>query len=281
MTRIGFYAVAVFVLVGLALQNYPLIPVPGVAIGLLGAAAVVVAVRTEHLTLWEKLGWTIVAFLLFGVEVRAIYKDRAKQDSEFASARGEERKQFQHIADGISASLTTTQRSFDVTISSLKGLVGMSREQLAQATGGDSFIVFIPSPYPSGNPPTYPLTIDVIGCYAMRDVSAQIQTHYGSGAANVQREIASIRPLTIPLDILTGVHYTIEKITAGHYGITTWSLNGVIAEDLDLQFVNGALDESIKVQRNGVGKALYFVRHNKYVGPKPPSVPCTAGSQSG
>jgi len=50
--------ISAFIRNGLVVATgYPAIPPPGLAIGLLGAGAVIVAVRTDHLTLWEKIGW--------------------------------------------------------------------------------------------------------------------------------------------------------------------------------------------------------------------------------
>jgi hypothetical protein len=52
MTWPGCCFVAAFMIAAIGLfQDFPRRPVPGLAIGLLGAEAVVVAVRTEHLTL--------------------------------------------------------------------------------------------------------------------------------------------------------------------------------------------------------------------------------------
>jgi hypothetical protein len=138
--RTGAYLISVFVLVSACLwQNFPLQLAPGIAIGLLGFGAVIVAVRTESLTLWEKLGWTCVAFGLFVLEANGIYKDRADQDDKFESTRRIENSRYETEASTLNNTLSLLTRLVSLTqqIEAARGgdpqLIAFLKSQLAEA----------------------------------------------------------------------------------------------------------------------------------------------------
>ena len=126
-TRWGFYPQAVIIVACLfAFQWWPLIPT--VAIGFLAVVAVIMTVRAEHFTHVERVVYVLIAFALFFVEMRAIYRDREDHDREQAEARERETKSFEAIAHGIE----DTMRKSDAIMSR----VG---ESIKVQTGGDSF----------------------------------------------------------------------------------------------------------------------------------------------
>jgi len=132
--------ISAFIVMGLSLlQGYPAIPPPGLAIGLLGAGAVIVAVRTDHLTLWEKIGWVCVAFLLFAVEIKAIYHDRDEHDKEVQAAQERGEKNFREIAGGIAQAIHQSQQNFDAVMSSTNNLLEFN-------LGGDSICFMMLEP---------------------------------------------------------------------------------------------------------------------------------------
>jgi len=77
----------------------------------------------------------VIVSVLFVVEFRAIDQDRFVHDQEQAKARAEETKNFHDIGDGIKQSIQESQRQFDATMKSMKGL-------LSETTGGNSYIYF-------------------------------------------------------------------------------------------------------------------------------------------
>ena len=116
-------------------------PAPvGIAIGCLGVAAVIISVRADHIKLAEKLVWTVLAFVLFAVEIAAIYRDRDAHDQEQAT----ERVRFEKT-------LADNQNHFNQTLGEMKQLAGLSREAITlsskavqQLTGGGQFCYLLP-----------------------------------------------------------------------------------------------------------------------------------------
>jgi len=187
ITRTGCYFIAGFALVGLALmQDFPVRPVSGWFIGILGAGAVVVAVRTEHLTLWEKVGWIMVAFFFCALEMNVLYKDRAEHEHEQSQARAQQLKSFNEIAEGIDKTIQNSDREFAATMARTDSL-------LANITGGSSFAVV----YPLINPgrKDLPLYIENRGDNILTGVSVEINTQavFWPGAQDVLMRNASGR----------------------------------------------------------------------------------------
>jgi hypothetical protein len=151
LSRTAALLIAIFIVIGLSLlQGYPAIPPPGLAIGLLGAGAVIVAVRTDHLTLWEKIGWVCVAFLLFAVEIKAIYHDRDEHDKEVTAAQERQERNFKAIAGGLESTIKTSQEQFHATMQSSQKIFSKTREAADAAkegvdnlTGGDGYCYFV------------------------------------------------------------------------------------------------------------------------------------------
>jgi hypothetical protein len=137
ISRAGAYPISVFIACGLFLwQDFPVRSESGMAIGLLGTAAIVVAVRAEHLTYRsEKIGWICVAFLLFFVETRALRRDRAEQNAQAAFAGEVELNNFRAVGRGIEKSIRDSQEHFNRTLTGINGL-------LYETTGASSYMYF-------------------------------------------------------------------------------------------------------------------------------------------
>lgn len=58
-------------------------PPPGLAIGVLGIAAAFMTLRADHFTKTEKMTWIIIAFALFFIETRSVYRDQHNHQVEF------------------------------------------------------------------------------------------------------------------------------------------------------------------------------------------------------
>lgn len=130
--------IAFFVSVSMIAHWFVCIPTPGKAIGLLGAVAVIMALRGEiHGS--EKVAWILIVFALFYVEIRAIDKDRYQHDKEQIAIRNDETSAFQSIADGIRTSINNNQKAFDATMGRMGELATLSNEGIKTITGGDSF----------------------------------------------------------------------------------------------------------------------------------------------
>lgn len=56
-----------------------------------------------------------------------------------AQARNEEKRAFQAIADGLTATIRTNQREFDMTMKRMEHLATLSRRSIEAVTGGNSY----------------------------------------------------------------------------------------------------------------------------------------------
>jgi hypothetical protein len=187
VTRMGAYLVAAFIVSGLAmLEGFPFTPHPGIAIGLLGLAAVFVAVRSMSWTLWESVGWICVASLLFYVEVHSINVDRDQHDREQIEARrvldagfsdllNDQRNKFQAMLD-------QSQAQFDATMASVNNATNT-------VTGGNSFCYLSLSPGLNG----FGMNVIKVGKYPLRFRSVRLfdQTLYGMEMGKLVPDVQS------------------------------------------------------------------------------------------
>jgi len=159
------------------LQRFPYDPVPGVAVALLGLAAVVVAVRLE-MEMWEKIGWILVATVLFVAEIHSIYIDRDKHELEQSDATKAQLRGFADIGGGIEQSVHESDRNFQDTMArSDKILTGLS-SSIGFQTGGDSFLyVSVSDPVSLNNGNEFvPVGLPIVqGQYPLHDVQAEGQ----------------------------------------------------------------------------------------------------------
>lgn len=117
------------------------IPSMGKAIGVLGVAAAVMALRGEtHGS--EKVIWMFIIFGLLYVEVQAINKDAADRQSERVAAN----KEFGRITDGLKEVITQNQVAMDRNQQQFEKTMDSFGENAKMTTGGDSFCYLDISP---------------------------------------------------------------------------------------------------------------------------------------
>jgi hypothetical protein len=107
-------------------------PSIGVAIGVLGFASIVMAIRSEHFTRMERVMWVVIASMLLYVEIGAI----RRQDEQQAKKRTEETNRFEALINGLKSVLdeqktSTTKVTKDLRHSAQliqRGLIGRLTE---------------------------------------------------------------------------------------------------------------------------------------------------------
>lgn len=105
-------------------------PAPGVGIGVLGAVAAMMSVRT--LISWEKFGWMVIVFFLLYTELNAIRTDRQLHDKEVATARTLELKKFREIAQDLDASVKSNERNFQTTSKEIRTTLDAANKTIIQ-----------------------------------------------------------------------------------------------------------------------------------------------------
>lgn len=134
LSRLGLYLIFGFIVLGFALlDDFPIKAIPTEAIGLLAAGAVIVAVRTEYLTRSESIGWILVAFFLFFVEMHVLSNDRAEQQAAFDEARVEETLSFKRA-------LLDNQQKFETTMKRSDAITEGLTKAINLETGGDDYV---------------------------------------------------------------------------------------------------------------------------------------------
>ena len=135
-TRFGLYSQAL-IIVGcyFCFQWWPVIPT--VALGFLSVVAVIMTVRADRFSHGERVVYVLIAFVLFGVEMRAIYADRDKHDKEEAEARRLQLDGFRQIGDGLTDAIRKSDEHFTATM-------GRTNEVIRNITGGTSYPYFQP-----------------------------------------------------------------------------------------------------------------------------------------
>ena len=88
---------------------------------------------------WEKAIWTLVMFVLVGLEFRTLYLDRADHDQKEAAAREVELKGFEKIGNGIEAAIQKSQDEFEATMKRSDQIISGIGDTVKTQTGGDSF----------------------------------------------------------------------------------------------------------------------------------------------
>jgi hypothetical protein len=153
-------------------------PYVGVFIAIVAVIGVVVPWFRGDAKRPEKAAWTIVMFLCVFGEMWAIYADRAQHEKEDEHARCEQLERFHQIAHGIDESIATSQSQFATTMSGVRGLVQqaeglatLSKSEIADITGGDSFGFVVPQ---LGGDDGIPLVVWNHGDHPLQSVSITI-----------------------------------------------------------------------------------------------------------
>ncbi len=119
------------------------IPAPGLAVTVLGVAAVIMAVRANRFTRAEEVLWIVIGIALCVVEIGAIRHDRMEvfeaqqklrkeENEKFAALLEEGRKQF-------NATVAQSQTQFTATMNRSSAIMGGISDSIKITTGGDSF----------------------------------------------------------------------------------------------------------------------------------------------
>jgi hypothetical protein len=121
--------------------------------------------------------------------------------------------------------------------------------QVGEATGGETFCYLTAATNQgAGDPPTFPLSVVVVGDYPMRLVSAKIQTN------DFDSHLKSIEQISLGgSDLPPGYHSLSNiRIPLGRHIITVWSRRGMINEQLTLsKSDDGTVKMSGDVMRDG------------------------------
>jgi hypothetical protein len=163
-TRWGLYPQAVMILACLfCFQWWPLIPT--VAIGFLGVVAVIMTVRADHFSHGERVVYVMIAFALFIVEMRAVYKDRDEHDRQQTELRIREDKARREEEEKFSALLKEGHSILGET----QEVQTLTKKNLENITGGESFAVVTPQVLTGLVP--IPLSIRNFGKYTLTGVT--------------------------------------------------------------------------------------------------------------
>jgi protein-S-isoprenylcysteine O-methyltransferase Ste14 len=86
-------------------------PPVGVFIAVLAVLGVIVPWfrAWSNIRKWERAFWTILMFVLVGLEIRSIYSDQTEHDKQQAEARARELERFSQIAGGIKTAINNSQ----------------------------------------------------------------------------------------------------------------------------------------------------------------------------
>lgn len=106
---------------------------------------------------WGKIGrqeksiWTLLMFILLGLELRTLHLDRIEHDDSQAFARCQQLESFGRIADRMDRSIRESESQFQITTSGIDGVL-LKTQEAAQAAregiegmvGKDSYLVVSP-----------------------------------------------------------------------------------------------------------------------------------------
>ncbi|MGF7179884.1 hypothetical protein [Tunturiibacter psychrotolerans] len=120
----------------------------GVVVACFGLVGVAVPWFRGEKTLFrhEKAIWTLLMFVLVGLEIDSIYQDQIQRDAEQRKAACEQANRFEGIAEKLEADISANRIHFDAMMTKDQGILDTARSvnQVAKAnldniTGGDSY----------------------------------------------------------------------------------------------------------------------------------------------
>jgi len=271
-TRWGLYPQALFV-VGcwFCMHWWPIIP--GVSIGFLALAAVIMAVRADNFTGAEKAVWVALGMVLCFVELRTIYGDRDEHDRLQSEIRRQDNEHFEKIVGDLEMSekhreeeFTSTLARSDALMLAAAKIMGLSEESAGNLTGGDSFVYF--RFFPSGNPNVTNVLATHHGRYMIANVGARIVDMDKFRAAIPSHDpkalsAADVTSMKLPAlnpNSLTSMRMGYSLSGTDHHNFTVFFSNGYKSwtEDLRERYVNGAWSCAIRVIQEQPGKKLQY-----------------------
>ena len=91
-------------------------------------------------------------FILVGLEIRTLYRERAEHDREQEFARCQQLRSFESIADSLKSAITISQGQYQSTLKHVDGVLKttedvsrLAKKSLDNLTGGESFGYVIPN----------------------------------------------------------------------------------------------------------------------------------------
>ena len=146
------------------------IPAPGYAVGALGLAAAVMALRNP--TGLEKFLWLFFLTMFLVIELKSIDNDRSIHAYEQSLARAEQLRQFGAIADRLNLSIATSGKQFRETMK-------QTRSVLLNITGGESYAVLLPMVHDyEANVAAVPIAVENHGEHPLNGATVTV---YSSG----------------------------------------------------------------------------------------------------
>ncbi len=127
------------------------IPSPGKAATVLAVVAAVMTFRGD-MRGGEKLAWTVLLFGFMYLEITSIDTERKANEYMRSVAMEQERKSFDSIGRGIQANLAQSQQQFTETMEKEAQVSELSRRNLLNITGGNSYAVVEPVTLPTLHP---------------------------------------------------------------------------------------------------------------------------------
>jgi hypothetical protein len=215
----------------------------------------------------EKALWTLVVFVLFGLEIRTLYLDRDEHDRAEAHARCEQLHSFAEIGQGIRSAISQGQEQFNATMEKSNKIIGGVQMNMDAVTGGKTYPEFMVENDGKGNPATYPMILFIEGKNPLKNVWVQIQKDIdpkADAATSFRQYLEWTHDLPVNGDLLPGWRSVNERLGLGKYAIDTSSTNGLCHEYLDLHLDDkGQLQQTIEVNRDG--KVLVLVKDGKVI----------------
>jgi hypothetical protein len=154
---------------------------PTVAIGFLGVVAAIMTVRADRFTPVERGMYVLLAFALFIVEMKAVYRDRDEHDKQQAELQASEREARRMEEKSFAALLTEGRNLLGKT----QEVETLTKMNLLNITGGESYALVTPQVW-SGVVPI-PLSIYNYGKQTLTGVTVVIRGRQNWDLNNPQR----------------------------------------------------------------------------------------------
>ena len=256
------------------------LPAPGIAVSILGLAAVVMAIRASRFTRMEEIVWIVVAIALCFAEIQAIRKDRLETNQAQERAHREENEKFASLLEEgrkhFEATVTQSQSQFAATMDRSSGILGGISDSIKATTGGDSFAYITFTPEPNQQ---FLVAITSHGKYPLREVHAtmidderrvqamqEFNKHpEGSFIAAIQAGDTYFRVPYLRPQSPEGPSGDVEMLGSYPFGskdanditIAFSSLNGYWNERLHLRRINGKWHQALSVMGPTVKQSLH------------------------
>jgi hypothetical protein len=107
------------------------LPLPGVAVAVLGAVAAIMSLRPD-MKILEKAAWMLIVSALLYAEIRAIRQDRTNADRQALEDRQKQDESFKKIRDGQDADFKATAGDLKAAITGINSTLEASNRTIEQ-----------------------------------------------------------------------------------------------------------------------------------------------------